>query len=59
MNADEILELIQVATQLAKIINANIKATNNAEAQAAWDQARANFLQGMAEDRAAVEADGG
>ena len=49
MNPATILSLIQIAANLAQVINAEVKASDNAEVQAAWDQARAMFETGLAD----------
>ncbi len=52
MNPATILGLIQIAAQLAQVIDAEVQANNDAEVQAAWLQAQQMFNQGGA----AVEA---
>jgi hypothetical protein len=47
MTAETVLQLIQLATQLAQIIEQEVKASNDAEVQAAWDAAKADFEEAL------------
>jgi hypothetical protein len=47
MTAETVLQLIQLATQLAQIIEQEVKASNDAEVQAAWEAAKADFEEAL------------
>lgn len=49
LTPEEILELIQVGTALAKIINKSVIASNNEELMAAWKSAQGSFNEGFDE----------
>ncbi len=46
MTPAQVLELIEIASQLANVISAEVRATNSEEVEAAWEQAKAMFLAG-------------
>lgn len=47
MSTQTVIMLINVATQLASIIDTEVKASGNDELQAAWKQASAEFIKGF------------
>jgi len=49
MTAASILEMIQIATQLANVIQEEVQASDSQEVQDAWANAQKMFAQGFAE----------
>ena len=49
MTAASILEMIQIATQLANVIQEEVNASDSQEVQDAWENARKMFAQGFAQ----------
>lgn len=49
MSPEAIMELIDVATKLAGVINAEVQASDSEEVKAAWKQAQNMFTEGYDE----------
>jgi len=47
MSPAEIITLINIATQLAEVINNSVEASDDAQVKAAWIQAQAMFNKGF------------
>ena len=46
MSPAEVISLINIASQLAEVINASVEASDDAQVKAAWMQAQALFNKG-------------
>lgn len=49
MTPEQIMMLIQIATQLAQTIDTAVQASDSAEVQAAWQEAQGAFTKGFNE----------